>query len=240
MNIGICGKGRIGAKVASKLIEKGQSVSHFRIEPNLGLTPLDGSDEQVLDLLIICISSAKSQSAWSWSNIFSGLKTQMRSKQVIINRIIFVSSTRVYDGITHGLTNAETPADPISEKAKSLLYAEQQLLDTCSDVAILRCSGLIGLGYEKYEAMLKTAKDRPRFGVDIAQVVELIVEMSNKPDRTSIDVLTNGNVYYQNKVYSFDSEEIEIVKLAKEYKILINSKGYIQPVTPAIKVNSKL
>lgn len=226
MNIGICGKGRIGSKVHSQLAEAGYQSEHYRIDPHLGL--INDSDQlpKLIDLLIISISPAKSQQKWQWGEIFSGLHQQVKSGDICIKHIIYVSSTRVYDGIETGLVTASSQTIPGTEKAQNLFKAEQTLQAVAEHVSIVRCCGLIGNGYEKYQSILLTAEDRPRFAVDIEEVTRFIVtKAKDNTVRSSISLLTDGKVHYNKQAYSFDKDKALISTLANEHKILVNSEA---------------
>lgn len=226
MEIGICGKGRIGAKVFAKLTELGFQPEHYRIDHQLGLTSYSENVPNVIDLLIVCISPAKSQQKWQWKEIFNGLNRQVKNGEITIKRVIYVSSTRVYDGIESGLVSASSQTIPGSEKAHELYQAEQALQSLSKSVCIVRCCGLIGNGYEKYQSILETAEDRPRFAVDIEDVTRHIISKATDNNaRSSITLLTDGKVHYKKQIYLFDEDKALIETLAKEHKILLNSEA---------------
>lgn len=226
VNIGICGKGRIGAKVYAKLTELGHQPDYYRIDPQLGLTNYSEKLPDVIDLLVISISPAKSQKKWQWNEIFSGLNQQIKNGEIVIKHIIYVSSTRVYDGIESGLVSASSRTIAGSEKAHELYHAEQALQAMCECVSVIRCCGLIGNGYEKYQSILETAEDRPRFAVDIEDVIRLIISKATDNNaRSSITLLTDGKVHYKKQAYLFDEDKAFIETLAKEHKILVNSEA---------------
>ncbi len=224
----ICGKGRIGSKVFSELTNQGHSPEFCYLDKNKGLDFANQTAPNEIDLLIVCISPAKEKHNWGWAEIFDGLSQQ----NINIKSAILVSSTRVYDGITSGMITSSTPAESSSLRGKSLIKAEQKLQNICSNTTILRCAGLIGENYERYEPMLAAAEDRPRFGIDVAEVIKTIVTVSdkavnetlNKKQHNSIAIVTNGKVHYQHKIYNFNEHQNKIEELATKFVILVPSK----------------
>jgi len=101
-NVVICGKGRIGNKVFEKLANSGCLVQSCYLYKEQGLVEFEGIKPSKIDVLIICISPAKEKHQWSWDDIFLGLEAQVNFKTLEIKNIVFVSSTRVYDGIKKG------------------------------------------------------------------------------------------------------------------------------------------
>lgn len=224
MKIGICGKGRIGKQVADQCIDNGHQVENYRLNPELGLTNTDRAVQGDMDVLIICISPAKSQTKWDWSDILLGLKKQIEQQEVKIKQIILVSSTRVYEGIETGFVEANSDLVRASDKANSIQDAEQLLLLSHANVTILRCTGLIGIGYERYQEILATAHDRPRFAVNIKDVIKHIVAVvDNNQTRSSIYLMTDGKVHYKGQALSFGNDKSVLEQLALEYKLLVNS-----------------
>ncbi|GAD89255.1 hypothetical protein VHA01S_018_00440 [Vibrio halioticoli NBRC 102217] len=71
------------------------------------------------------------------------------AKQAKINKIIMISSTAVYPAIAKPMQESDADFaqsivdNQFSEKSRALLKAEQQVLDSGLNYAVIRCSGLI-------------------------------------------------------------------------------------------------
>jgi hypothetical protein len=134
---------------------------------------------------------------WSWHTIFNGIEAQINSQQLRIDSLIFVSSTRVYDGIERGVVTASTEPLAGSLRASTLIHAEQQIARLAAQFHIVRCSGLYGNGYHTFQQILETSEDgKLRFGVNINQVAEKIEQLTRVVENfSSIELLTDGYCY---------------------------------------------
>ncbi len=222
----LCGQGRIGARVGFLLAEKGIPYQIARIDPIEGIC---GTYKHI-KVLLICISAGqkrKQAARWLWKDIFSGLCRQVTSKTLTVEQIILVSSTRVYEAIESGFVTASTLPNADSEAGKGIIYAEQQLMALPVHLAILRCSGLFGELYPKYTPILMSAKDKPRFGINaeavIARLVTVVQQAGINQFSSQVELITDGNVYYQSCCYEAQTEELFVAKLAKHHRILLNS-----------------
>lgn len=225
MNLVICGQGRIGLPVATKLKQQGLTPVFARLDSSKGLwatTQLPRS----IDLLCISISPGRGKYDWHWGNIFQGLVHQVEQGLFAIKNIIFISSTSVYDGICSGMIDAKTKARSGSVRSENLLAAEAAFSQICKRISIVRCCGLIGEGYSTYLPILQQAQDRPRFGIDVAAVIshveQLASNMLTSELPSQIHLLTNGKVYFQGNVFALNANEDKekIIQLARKYKIL--------------------
>lgn len=224
-NIAICGQGRIGTKVSDELSQQGHKLDIVRLDKDLGLVSPSGAVSGDIELLIICISSAKKRGIWDWSNIFDGLIKQVSQGELTVKDIIFVSSTRVYDGIETGLVSAQTPAKSNSDRGKRLLTGEQKLEQACANLHLIRCSGLIGQGYDSYQPILREAQDKPRFAINTEKVIELIVQQAqlliDKTHVAAITLMTDGKAYYQQKSYDLAKDKAIVTELAQQFRVLV-------------------
>lgn len=205
------GKGRLGGLIAQQVKHSlGQidEIQTARIDPDTGLIDLKGSSlTGAINRLVICISAGKKQS-WQWHQLLTGMLAQKDRGELKINQLIFISSTAVYDGIQRGVVCVDTPAIARSERAKSLLRAENQIKLLANTFHIVRCSGLYGRDYQKYLAILSSPAlskasvsqddDQPRFGVNVESVAETVLDRLRQNSHTSsYSLLTDGYCYFQ-------------------------------------------
>jgi len=108
----------------------------------------------------------------------------------------------------------------MSEKGKQIITAEKQLLDSSMSSRVLRCSGIYGEGYEKYKPIMLAAKDRCYFGVDLESIIQRLfywVKQSLSNNFTQgIELLTDEQVYFQQKQFDFEQDEERIVQLSEK------------------------
>ena len=199
-------------------------VTYARIDPELGL--INSNVELIkgeIDHLVLCLSPSKS-SSWQWDQIFNGLMRQVAKKELKINKVIFISSTRVYDGLCRGEISAKTPVNARSERAQQLITAEQQIEKLASSFHILRCSGLYGAEdqpYQKYREILTRNDNKMRFGVDIEKVANVVVEKLEDQDKvSSYSLLTDGGGHLNGQKLLIE----QVNYLSNQYRLLINSK----------------
>lgn len=219
------GKGRLGRLVARQVkASTNLPINYARIDPKVGLIdsanqPIKGTIEQ----LVLCISPSKS-SPWSWHEILNGIAEQVAKNQLTINQLIFISSTRVYDGITSGIITAEIPVKASSKRAIAILRAEQQIEKLASSFHILRGSGLYGKNgsaYQKYLDILTKNDNKTRFGVDIEEVAQVVVEKLKETSRVSTySLLTDGYCHFNGKTMSIE----EANHLSSQHRLLVNSQ----------------
>jgi len=219
------GKGRLGNLIAQSVkASTNLTINYARIDPEFGLInsnrkPIGGD----VDQLVLCLSPSQS-SVWQWDQILNGMIKQVVRNELKINQLIFISSTRVYDGITGGIITAETPVNAASKRAMKLLKAEHHIEQLTSNYHILRCSGLYaktGQDYRKYPKILVQKDDKIRFGVDIEYVTQVVVEKLKENTQVSThSLLTDGYCY-------FNGEKIAAQKvshLSGQHRLLINSQ----------------
>ncbi len=218
------GTGRLGGLIASQASTLFVQTEFVRLDPVRGLDGMTASYPVTVDRLVICISPAQknklnSQSC-QWNEIFAGFVQQVADKQIKVRQIIFISSTRVFDGIDQGLIDSKTNAIAQSKRAKYLLFAENQLLNLAPSVHIVRCSGLYGQGYNTYSKILEKTSERPRFGVKIETVVKKVAQILKEPiGRSEHYLLTDGFCHHKGEAINID----DIALLATKYRLLINS-----------------
>jgi len=191
------GKGRLGRVIANRVK---QTAVFAKIDADLGLQiPAFSEQKYVIENLVICISPS-TKNSWDWADILKGILQQVLIGQLKINRLIFISSTRVYEGIERGIVDATTQAISKTSKGVSLLAAEKIVAQIAQQYHILRCSGLYGEGYKKYLSILSQCKkEQTRFAVSIEQVADEVVgklaQATSEP--SSCTLLTDGYCYFQ-------------------------------------------
>ena len=215
----IAGKGRIGGAVSSSLIAQGYFVKHCRIHPQAGISALSEFSGQPF-LLVICISAFGK--SWSWDSLLVGLVEQLKSMESSNGQVIFVSSTRVFDGIASGEVAAATPVKPASQKAQQLVAAESQLASTNLPLWIMRPSGLYGDEYPKYLPIMKNGAEKPRFGIDSQRVSERLVQLSQilvtEGFSSGVEVMTDGFAYHDNQEIMPNTQEWQ--RLCGQFRML--------------------
>ena len=194
-----------------------QEIVFARINTNDGLQVQNlQAQNLIIEHLVICISPS-SKNIWDWINILQGVLQQVLTGQLKINRLVFISSTRVYDGIERGIVEASTQAVSHSHKGKSLLAAEQLIPQLADQYHILRCSGLYGEGYQKYLAILSECrKQQTRFAVSLDEVAEEVVSKIENGNQSSCSLLTDGYCYFEGKKISM----LDAMSLSAQHKIL--------------------
>ncbi len=224
------GKGRLGGLITQQVKHSpGQidEIQYARINAGTGLIDLKGYPlTGVINRLVICISPGQKQ-AWQWHQLLKGLLGQKDRGELKINQLIFVSSTRVYDGIPRGMVSVDTPTIARSERAKSLLMAENHIKLLSNSFHIVRCSGLYGREYQKYSSILSRVAiskisysqgdDQPRFGVNVESVAKTVLERLSQTGQTSsYSLLTDGYCYFQGHKIAIG----EANQLASRYRLL--------------------
>lgn len=229
------GAGRLGLMINSAIKSKSELAklllskahSNFRIDPVNGLSmALSTAQPVTIERLLICIAPGRDKK-WSWSNIFSGLERQVLQKQLFINELIFISSTRVYDGISQGIVTAQDHPIAQSDRAKGIIEAEKQLIRLAKTHCILRCCGLIGEQYQQFQTYLKQEDGKVRFAVDIDQVATKVVErLATTSSSNQYSIVTDGSCYYQGRRLAFE----ESIFLSGEHRLLQQSDCFKQQV----------
>ena len=219
------GNGRLGQLIANQVeTSTNLIINHARIDPKLGL--IDSSFESItgeIGHLVLCLSPSQS-SLWQWNQIFTGLMNQVDKKELKINQAIFISSSRVYDGINKGLITAQTPVKDYSERANQLIRAEQQIEKHATSFHILRCSGLYGKEdqpYQKYREILTQKDDKVRFGVDINDVAKAVVKKLGEKV-SSYSLLTDGYCYLHGESLTIES----VSDLSEQNRLLVKSESF--------------
>jgi hypothetical protein len=229
------GRGRLGQKIADAWQESDCSAQpnstpvFARVDQEHGLAfeflTKKPEDKVLIKLLVICISSGRPQK-WQWQDIFGGLARQVVSGQIEIARVIYISSTRVYDGIESGLVHAGVTPVASSERARQLIVAEEQVCRLSQSVDIIRCAGLYGDGYSVYTEKLKEFSTRVRFAVTLSQVIDEVAGLFNSQAKgCHYSLLTDGFAYLEGaKIDLAEANRLQVAVISETHKILINSR----------------
>jgi hypothetical protein len=177
-----------------------------------------------IELLVICIAPGR-PAKWQWNDILQGITAQVEKGLITIDKVVYISSTRVYEGYQTGLVYANNKPLANSERASALVVAEGCITRLAKSVLIVRCAGLNGPQYEVYSQSLQQSSSRMRFAVTVAQIGDDIANYLAKPlSGQHCLLLTDGFAYV-------DGTSIDIAKLnqqqlghlAKKYRVLIKS-----------------
>jgi len=225
----LVGEGRIGGALKKRLLGKGWRVKNCRIDRQFGLLAEPGQH----DNLLICIAPGRRQNGqprWRWSQLLKRFAEQVRLGEQQIGRLIFVSSTRVYEGYKSGLIEARLMPRVYSERGVELLKAERLLQGLAGELHLVRCSGLYGPGYRHYEPIMRAATDRPRFGVSQEGVVDKLESLLEPPLKMQqrAHLLTDGYCYYQGRRWFFDSALAMNPRWPQYYALLRSSSDEIK------------
>lgn len=235
------GKGRLGNLIAEHVLRELSNTSKVqfaRIDAQAGLTDPDGVPlNAVINCLVICVAPGRS-GCWQWHQLLLGMLKQKACGGLKINKLIFVSSTRIYDGIEQGIIAVETPPKAKSERGKQLLMAENQIKQLAKNYHILCCSGLYGGSYQKYWSILSPELDastmdssveaslphktsaeitQPRFGVHVDSVAQAVVHRIGLDcSNSSYSLLTDGYCYFEG--YKIPVEKVR--DFCEKYRLL--------------------
>lgn len=226
MDIGICGQGRLGGRISTLLTALGHKLLPLRLDRLHGLISPHDEPIQNLRCLILCMvprHSGPGRAALGWEGMLDGLAGQIRRKELQFDRVVHVSSTRVYDGYGHGWMSADTPALAASDGGRALIAAETQVRHLARDSVVVRLTGLYGPQYERYDP-LAMSHEQVRHGVDVraaAAVVARLVLNGGSGHRSAL--VTDGHVYYQGRQWLGDQHNGELQDLARQWRLLLPS-----------------
>lgn len=119
-------------------------------------TDIERLIDDSVDVIVITLTPNRNKE----DSYFSGyvlpcrlLQHQLQS-QGLHPRILYVSSTGVYDQREGEWIDEETPAEPSDHYGKMLLQAEQVISSAAEHVSVLRCSGIYGPNRTRLAEML--------------------------------------------------------------------------------------
>jgi hypothetical protein len=233
----LCGKGRLGQLIASALDAKNIAHAFARVDAMHGLVQNGAPVCGALDALVIClvpkheegrdgsrpssgIHSIPGDRKSGWHGLLDGLLQQVQRKELSIQRVLFISSTSVYESIATGMVDAQTKVTGASVRSQGLLDAESVIPQLSAHTSILRLTGLVGPGYNKYDPVT-FSNDKPRQAIDTRAVAREVAQwFAEQPAGHRIDVLTDGFVYWQGRKLDGVKDAEEIQQLGKTYRLL--------------------
>lgn len=235
----MCGKGRLGLLIVNALQQRGVSVEFARIHANRGLVQGDKSLAGAIDNLIICLAPKRNNGrddsqpsggihsipgdSSGWPGLLNGLLQQVKRGELAVGRVLFISSTSVYESTTSGFVSAQSAVKAGSTRSQALLDAEKVIPQLTDNSSIFRLTGLVGPGYNTYDP-LSYSHDKPRQAVDIRAVAADVCSWFLQPTAGHhIEVLTDGLVYWQGKVLDPARDREQIRALAAKHRLLVPS-----------------
>lgn len=198
----ICGKGRLGQLIVAAL----PSTCRFaRIDLQRGLVQNGQPVTGIVDTLILCFVPKHEQGKSGWQGLLHGLLQQVQRGELSITRVLFISST------------AAGGSDPV--RSQGLLDAERVIPQLSPASTIFRLTGLVGPGYNKYDPV-SYSMDKPRQAVDTRAVAaEMGKWFVGKQQGHTLDVLTDGFVYWQGKKLDPENDAKEIEQLGSHHRL---------------------
>jgi hypothetical protein len=220
----ICGKGRLGQLISSTLDAKSIAHEFARIDATQGLVQNSAHVCGTLDALILCFAPKHEEDQSGWHGLLNGLLAQVQCKELSIQRLLFISSTSVYEAVERGFVDAGTPVTGASVRSQGLLDAENMIPQLSANSAIFRLTGLVGAGYNKYDPVTYS-HGKPRQAVDTRAVAAKAgTWFAQQPTGHRIEVLTDGLVYWQGRKLDPVKDQAEIKKLSEQFRLLNPSK----------------
>lgn len=198
----ICGKGRLGQLISAALPS---GYAFARIDVQQGLVQDGQPVTGTVDTLILCFVPRHEEGKSGWQGLLRGLQQQVQRGELKIRRVLFISST------------AAGGSDPV--RSQGLLDAESVIPQLAPASTIFRLTGLVGPGYLKYDPV-SYSMDKPRQAVDTRVVAAEVGKwFSGKQQGHTLDVLTDGFVYWQGKKLDPLIDATMIEQLKRDYRL---------------------
>jgi len=216
----LCGKGRLGQLISATLEAKHVAHEFARIDTQHGLVQNGAPISGTLDALVICLAPKHEEGKSGWHGLLNGLLSQVLRKELSIQRVLFISSTSVYEGIEHGFVDALTHVTAGGVRSQGLLDAEKIIPQLAANTRIFRLTGLVGPGYHKYNPAT-FSHDKPRQAVDTrAVVVEVVKWFVQRQSGHRIEVLTDGLVYWEGWKIDALKDVESLRQLSEQFRLL--------------------
>lgn len=237
----ICGQGRLGGRVAAILAAAGSPPLAMRLSREQGLLlPLAKPPLRIRSLILCLVprplqplgDHGPQRASPAWAGLLDGLLAQVQRGEVVIDRLLHVSSTAVYEGYSSGWLTAETPPSGDSPRALALAEAEQRVRQLAFNTLVVRLTGLYGPGYERYQP-LAMSFDKARMGVDVRAAAALIAALLRRGiDGAATALVTDGQIYHQGQAYPTDPANPLLAALACQQRLLLPSHPVCWPPLP--------
>jgi nucleoside-diphosphate-sugar epimerase len=161
MRVLIAGCGYVGEALGHELLARGDRVVGLRRDAGAlspAFSPISADVEDVASLtglpgdvtsLVFCAGARERSEAAYTATYVRGLEnvlTALRSAGAELERLIFTSSTAVYEHEDGRWVDEDSPTDPTAPTAKRLLEAEALALGAAPLASVLRLGGIYGPG----------------------------------------------------------------------------------------------
>lgn len=223
MQTTLIGKGRLGLAIAKALEATGHSVDFARLDSVYGLIPAESPSVAAplyIETAVFCLVPRHPEGGSGWLGLFEGLQRQLQSKKVQFGRVLFISSTAVYECIEAGWVEHLTPVHAVDPRTEGLLSAEAAIQTLSEHTAVFRLTGLIGPGYHKYDP-IPFSQNRTRQAVDIRAVATAVADsLSVGWHGHKTEVLTDGYVYYHGRALDPQADADELATLQTQFRLL--------------------
>ena len=223
MQITLIGKGRLGCAIANALGSSGHTIDFARLDRERGLTSnaeRPATARTVVEAAVFCLVPQHPEGGSGWLGLFEGLQRQIENQHIQIGRVLFISSTAVYECVDKGWVDHQTPVHSVNLRTEGLLNAETAVRTLSEHTAIFRLTGLVGAGYHKYDP-ISFSQDRSRQAVDIDAVAKAVANyfavgwQSHKTE-----VLTDGYIYYRGQRLDPHTHAKDIADLQSRFRLV--------------------
>lgn len=196
----IAGFGKLGARLGERYAARGAEVFGVRrsdstarsgvelIRADLATSEASPLDLPRVDALVITLPPPAFDGVVAPDGYRCSLESLTASLPSIPERVVFVSSTRVFEGRGDGsvITEADAPA-PTSDRARALLDGERRAVELLG-ASVIRPSGIYGPGRDSLirrvlaGAPIQYARRTNRVHeADLVRVIEAMLERPNAP-----------------------------------------------------------
>ncbi len=159
MTVVIAGCGDLGTEVGLRFVELGHHVVGIRRSPQKLPAGIEGLRADLsrqapplpadTDIIVVATSAdRRGEAAYrsAYQAVVTNLIEAMRRDNIEPTRVVFVSSTAVYETADGSWVDEQTPAEPTSPTAAVLRATEQELQAQVSGAILLRLAGIYGPG----------------------------------------------------------------------------------------------
>lgn len=218
----ICGRGRLGGRIAAQLAAMQRPLQTARIDRDRGLL-VTGALPAQLDLLVLCLVPVHPEGGSGWAGLLDGLCRQVEHGALRIGRVVHISSTAVYECYAQGWVDADSSVQAASARSAGLIAAEQQVRQLSADHCIIRLAGLIGPGYERFDPVTMSVS-QPRHAVDVRAAAMLAAQLAVRPERAGrTELVTDGGIYFQQQRYPAERSQPVLAALAQQHRLMLPS-----------------
>ncbi|HEX4911549.1 MAG TPA: hypothetical protein VFV64_12385 [Permianibacter sp.] len=216
----ICGRGRLGQRIAAAMTAAGRTPLSLRIDPQQGLVASTGALPTAIDCLLICLVPRHPDGGSGWLGLLDGLCAQVRRGDLHIKRALLVSSTAVYASHATGWVDAATPVTPESPRSAGLIEAEQRTRELAPETVVARLAGITGPGYERYDPVTMSMS-QPRHAIDVRAAASILATLAMMPSPApACALITDGAIYWQGRALPASAEQPELMALSQQHRLM--------------------